>query len=137
MVESDPSEPPTGGPVVERVIGKDVLAAVALRAAAGTPGVVRVEPGLAGLVGSWRRAARHYARDIDAADTAGVSVRVDPGSGAARIGVDVVVSGQDQAAAVGRAVQRSVRRVVHEATGVPVSSVSVSIVDIELQAGRG
>jgi uncharacterized alkaline shock family protein YloU len=45
--------------------------------------------------------------------------------------VDLVTSGVDQAAAVGRAVQRSVTRVVAEQTGLAVAEVVVSVLDIE------
>ncbi|MDQ3788902.1 MAG: Asp23/Gls24 family envelope stress response protein, partial [Actinomycetota bacterium] len=47
-----------------------------------------------------------------------------------RVEVDVVISGQDQAAAVGRALQRAVAGAVSEATGLTVAEVGVSVIDI-------
>ncbi|MGH3949480.1 MAG: Asp23/Gls24 family envelope stress response protein [Pseudonocardiaceae bacterium] len=123
------------GPEIEYVIGRDVVACIAVRAASRTSGVVRVEAGLRGLVGSWRRAARHYTRAADPPPTDGVSVEITGDS--ARIHVNLVCSGQDQAAAIGQAVQRSVSRAVRTATGLAVDEVSVSIVDIDIRGGRG
>ncbi|MET0133802.1 MAG: hypothetical protein ABW215_09435 [Kibdelosporangium sp.] len=143
-------------PLFECVVGTSVVAAVAVQAAAAVPGVVRVEPGLVGLVGSVVRAARQRIKGLDPAPIEGARVEFDPvgggpngahtkgshtkgghtngghtnGGHTVRVEVDVVISGQDQAAAVGRAVQRAVAGAVTKATGVAVSQVSVSIIDI-------
>jgi uncharacterized alkaline shock family protein YloU len=117
----------------ECVVGAPVVAAVAVRAAAGVPGVVRVEPGLVGLVGSVVRAARQRIKGLDPAPTEGARVefeRADGGGRTVRVEVDVVISGQDQAAAVGRSVQRAVASAVTQATGLTVAEVGVSIIDI-------
>ncbi|MET7990337.1 Asp23/Gls24 family envelope stress response protein [Amycolatopsis sp. NPDC005232] len=115
----------------EYVIADPVVASVAARAALDTPGVVRLEPGLRGLVTAWTRAARGRWQGLDPAPIDGVRVRGVEGG--LSVEVDVVTSAFDQAAAVGRAVQRSVTRVVAEQTGLAVDAVVVSIVDIELE----
>jgi uncharacterized alkaline shock family protein YloU len=117
----------------EARIAAPVVAAVAVRAASAVPGVVRLEPGLAGLVGSLVRNARQQLKGLDPAPTEGVRVSLDPDRAASlRLEVDVVTSGQDQVAAVAARVQRAVASEVRAATGLPVSSVIVSIMDIEL-----
>ncbi|WP_158879425.1 Asp23/Gls24 family envelope stress response protein [Amycolatopsis anabasis] len=115
--------------LTEFVISDTVVAAVAASAAAATSGVVRLEPGLLGLVGSWGRAAKQRWKGLTPAPADGVTVDIEDGVVSVR--VELSVSGQDQAAAVGQAVQRAVARAVTDATGLPVASVSVSIMDIE------
>jgi uncharacterized alkaline shock family protein YloU len=113
--------------VIETVVSAPAVAAVAVHAAEQVAGV-RVQPGVAGLVGSVVRAARQQIKGLRPAPVEGVRVRW---SGAtAVLEVDVVISGQDQAAAVVRAVQRSVRALVPELTGVEVESVLVTVVDV-------
>ncbi|MFI5607526.1 Asp23/Gls24 family envelope stress response protein [Amycolatopsis sp. NPDC051903] len=114
---------------VEYVIADPVVAGVAARAALDTPGVVRLEPGLRGLVTAWTRTARGRWQGLDPAPIDGVRVRTS--AGALSVEVDVVTSAADQAAAVGRAVQRAVTREVAAQTGLAVDAVLVSIVDIE------
>ena len=114
---------------VEYVIADPVVASVAARAALATPGVVRLEPGLVGLVTAWTRAARQRWKGLDPAPADGVRVRT--ADGRLTVQVDLVTSGVDQAAAVGRAVQRAVTRVVAEQTGLAVAEVLVSVLDIE------
>ncbi|SFA77144.1 Uncharacterized conserved protein YloU, alkaline shock protein (Asp23) family [Amycolatopsis marina] len=115
--------------VTEFVIDDVVIAGVAARAAAGTPGVVRLEPGLTGLVVAWSRAARGRWKGITPAPAEGVTVQSSGDELSVR--VDIVVSGADQAAAVGQAVQRGVARAIAEDVGLRVAGVSVSILDIE------
>lgn len=126
------------GPLFEHTVGASVIAAVAVRAAAAVPGVVRVEPGLVGLVASMVRAARHRIRGLDPAPVEGARVELErlADGHAVRVEVDVVISGQDQAAAVGRAVQRAVAGAVTEATGLTVTAVGVSIIDVVRDLGR-
>ncbi|MEC3975639.1 Asp23/Gls24 family envelope stress response protein [Amycolatopsis sp. H20-H5] len=116
-------------PSTEFVISDAVIASVAARAALETVGVVRLEPGLRGLVTAWTRAARQRWKGLDPAPADGVRVRTE--DGLVTVQVDLVTSAIDQAAAVGQAVQRSVKRVVAEETGLVVAEVSVSILDIE------
>lgn len=113
----------------EFVISDAVIASVAARAALTTSGVVRLEPGLKGLVTAWSRAARQRWKGLDPAPAEGVRVRVIAGS--VSVHVDLVTSAVDQAAAVGQAVQRAVSRAVTVETGLVVDEVSVSILDIE------
>ncbi|GAA3557421.1 Asp23/Gls24 family envelope stress response protein [Amycolatopsis ultiminotia] len=117
----------------EYVIADPVVASVAARAAIETSGVVRLEPGLRGLVTAWTRAARQRWKGLEPAPADGVRVRTVEGRRI--VEVDVVTSGVDQAAAVGRAVQRAVTRAVADQTGLSVAAVTVSILDIEA-AGR-
>ncbi|MBE1499900.1 putative alkaline shock family protein YloU [Amycolatopsis lexingtonensis] len=114
---------------VDYVVADPVIASVAARAAIGTPGVVRLEPGLRGLVTSWTRAARQRWKGLDPAPADGVRVRT--ADGRVTVHVDLVTAAADQSAAVGRAVQRAVTRFVTEQTGLVVDEVSVSIMDIE------
>jgi uncharacterized alkaline shock family protein YloU len=114
---------------VEYVIADPVIAGVAARAAITTPGVVRLEPGLRGLVTAWTRAARQRWKGLDPAPADGVRVRTTDGR--VSVHVDLVTTSADQAAAVGRAVQRAVGRFVTAQTGLVVDEVSVSIMDIE------
>ncbi|WP_020663894.1 Asp23/Gls24 family envelope stress response protein [Amycolatopsis benzoatilytica] len=116
----------------EYVIAAPVVAGVAARAAAETAGVVRLEPGLRGLATALARVARDRWKGLEAAPAEGVRVRM--ADERLTVEVDVVVSAVDQAAAVGQAVQRSVRREVAEQTGRTVDAVRVSIVDIEMEA---
>ncbi|MEU4518275.1 Asp23/Gls24 family envelope stress response protein [Amycolatopsis sp. NPDC024027] len=114
------------------VIADPVIAGVAARAAITTPGVVRLEPGLRGLVTAWTRAARQRWQGLEPAPADGVRVRTTDGRVTVRI--DLVTAAADQAAAVGRAVQRAVTRSVAEQTGLVVAEVTVSIMDIEPEA---
>lgn len=119
------------------VIKEPVVAAVAVHAAQAVPGVVRLEPGLLGLVGSLARSASQRISGLDPAPTAGVRVSFERTLGAppdqrVSLEVDMVTSGQDQAAAVAQAVQRAVSRAVTAATGLTVTGVTVSILEIEL-----
>ncbi|SFR24090.1 Asp23 family, cell envelope-related function [Lentzea waywayandensis] len=113
--------------MIETVVSAPAVAAVAVHAAERVAGV-RVQPGVAGLVSSVVRAARQQIKGLQPAPVEGVRVRWS--ETAAVLEVDVVISGQDQAAAVAQAVQRSVRALVPELTGVEVESVLVTIVDV-------
>jgi uncharacterized alkaline shock family protein YloU len=84
-------------------------------------------------VGSVVRAARQRIKGLDPAPTEGARVefeRADGGGRTVRVEVDVVISGQDQTAAVGRSLQRAVASAVTQATGLTVAEVGVSIIDI-------
>lgn len=118
-----------GAPLFECVVGTSVVAAVAVHAAAAVPGVVRVEPGLVGLMGSVVRTTRQWVKGLDPAPTEGARVEFD-GPDTVRVEVDVVISGQDQAAAVGHALQRAVAGAITDTTGLAVAEVNVSILDI-------
>lgn len=116
-------------PLFEYVVGSSVVAAVAVHAAVAVPGVLRVEPSLAGLMGSVVRTARQRIKGLEPAPTEGARVefvRADT----VRVEVDVVISGHGQATAVGHALQRAVAGAVSEATGLTVAEVGVSVIDI-------
>jgi len=122
-------------PLFECVVGASVVAAVAVHAAQTLPGVVRVEPGLFGLLGSVGRTARQRIKGLDPAPTEGARVEFaqadgENGETTVRVEVDVVISGQDQATAVAHTVQRAVASAVTDATGLTVAEVDVSIIDI-------
>lgn len=117
-------------PGCEAQVATHVIAAIAVRAASAVSGVVRLEPGLAGLVGSLVRTARGQLKGVDPAPVDGV--RVTDGPAGLRIEVDLVTSGQDQVAAVAARVQRAVATEVLAATGLTVAGVLVSVLDVEL-----
>ncbi|GAA5060112.1 Asp23/Gls24 family envelope stress response protein [Nocardia callitridis] len=120
----------TAGSMSEIVIGPAVVAAVAARAAATTPGVQRLEPGVRGLVSTLMRAGKQRVTNSESASSDGVRVRSTL-AGVLSVQVDVVISGERRAAEIGAAVQREVVRAVREQTGEVVDEVSVSILDIE------
>ncbi|WP_327323445.1 Asp23/Gls24 family envelope stress response protein [Streptomyces sp. NBC_01210] len=114
------------------VITEPVIAAVAARAAIGVTGVVRLEPGVAGLASRVARSARQKIHGLTPAPTEGVRVAVDQSAvpSTLRLSIDLVTSWQDQAAVVAQAVQREVTRAVADATGITPQAVTVSIMDI-------
>ncbi|WP_280444605.1 Asp23/Gls24 family envelope stress response protein [Nocardia brasiliensis] len=116
--------------VSEVVIETPVIAAVAAHAARATPGVIRLEPGVRGLVSSLLRVSKQRLTSADPAPSEGVRVRRSA-SGALSVQVDLVISAERAAAVIGQAVQQEVSRVVFEQTGQAVDEVSVSILDIE------
>ncbi|MEU5691780.1 Asp23/Gls24 family envelope stress response protein [Actinosynnema sp. NPDC020468] len=107
---------------------KPLIAAAAARAATAVPGVARLEPGFTGLLAAAARSLHRQVTGVDPVSTDGVRVSFEDGG--ARVEVDVVVSGRDPAADVGRAVQRAVARAVREDTGVTPAAVVVKILDI-------
>lgn len=120
-------------PRAQSVIAEPVIAAVAARAAVGVPGVARLEPGLTGLASQVARSVRQKINGLAPAPSEGVRVTVDRSAVPSnlRVSVDMVASGHDQAAAVGRAVQREVGHAVADATGLTPQAVVVSIMDID------
>lgn len=115
------------GARAEAAVAPSVLAAVAVHAAGQVPGVVRVEPGVAGLVTSALRTARQRIKGLAPAPTEGA--RVTAGT-PPQVEVGVAVRGQ--AMAVGHAVQAAVTDELASALGVTDVVVAVSILDIEL-----
>jgi uncharacterized alkaline shock family protein YloU len=136
-VTTDTSPPPLparADPLVVFDVRESVIAAIAGHAAASVAGVTRMEQGLYGLVASATRTVRQRMAGVDSAPAQGVRVVAD--GGRVWLEVAVTVSGQDQAAATGQAVQRAVARAVRESTGYPVAGVTVSILDVDLAVGR-
>lgn len=118
----------------ESVVSGSVVAAVAVNAANGVPGV-RVQPGLGDLAGSVARLARQRVKGLDPAPTEGVRVRF-AADGSAAVEVNVAISGQDQAAVTARLVQDAVTGAVTTATGLAVTSVLVAVLDIDVPRRR-
>lgn len=133
-----PASPPGAAPPVlagpvEFAVRETVVAAVAVHAAVAVPGVLRMEPGLSGLVTSVTRSIRQRLAGVDAAPTDGARVEID--GGRVWLDVSIGISGRDQAAAVGAAVQRAVIRAVEEFTGCPVAEAGVAILHIDPAGG--
>ncbi|NKY86083.1 Asp23/Gls24 family envelope stress response protein [Nocardia veterana] len=113
----------------EYIASDAVIAAVAARAAASVPGVVRLEPGVLGLLGHLARTGRQWWTSQDIAPSAGVRIRRS--GGWLKVQVDLSVSDGCHVGEVGRAVQQEVVRMVAEQTGMAVDAVSVAILDIQ------
>ncbi|HVV07747.1 Asp23/Gls24 family envelope stress response protein [Amycolatopsis sp.] len=114
---------------VQWIIEEPVVAAVAADAARATPGVVRLEAGVAGLLRAWGRGKWQQVKGIDPVPAEGVLA--ESGDGELRVRVGIATAGQVPAAAVARQVQREVRRAVTHHTGLDVAEVSVVVLDIE------
>jgi uncharacterized alkaline shock family protein YloU len=132
-----PAAPPPGPPAalpVDYAVREPVIAAIAVHAATGVPGVLRMEPSLSGLVTSVTRSIRQRLAGVDAAPTEGA--RVEIAAGRVWLDLSVAISGQGRVTEVGQAVQQAVARAVYDATGYPVAEVAVSVLHIETQPGR-
>ncbi|MGW5383252.1 Asp23/Gls24 family envelope stress response protein [Nocardia sp. NPDC003963] len=110
------------------VVEAPVIAAVAAHAAARTPGVVRLEPGVRGLLNSFVRAGRQRWSDTDPAPADGVRIRRTP-TGLV-VTADITITADGPAIAIGHAVQRQIAQAVLEHTGQQVDRVCVNIIDI-------
>lgn len=111
-------------------IRESVVAAIAVHAATRVPGVLRMEPGLSGLVTSVTRSLRQRLAGVDPAPAQGARAEIDDGKVWLDVAVAVGARGQ-AAAAVGQAVQRAVAQAVRDATGYPVGEVAVSILHVD------
>lgn len=124
---------PSGRPApVEVIIDATVAAAIAAHAACTVAGVVRLEPGLSGLVTHLAARARHQVRQADPSGPAPAEgVEVDVDGATARVHIDLVTSAGPQAATVAHQVQAAVAQSLLVNAGVTVTRVSVSILDID------
>lgn len=113
----------------ELVVADAVVAGIAAWAASRVSGVVRVEPGLRGLVAGLTRAGKQLWSGYETAASEGARVSRD--SDALGVQLDIAIGADRSVAAVGAAVQRAVIEVVREQTGVLVDEVTVTVVDIE------
>lgn len=111
------------------------IAAAAADAARATPGVLRLQPGLWGLVRRFSQEAWERATGQDYPDTGGVFVALD--GGGARVELTVVTDGRTPAAAVVRAMQQAVSSAVTDTTGLHVDVVSVHVTEIDLYRQPG
>ncbi|WP_020496519.1 Asp23/Gls24 family envelope stress response protein [Sciscionella marina] len=116
----------------EWVFDEAVLAAIAVDAARRTPGVVRMEPGLRGLLDRMGRGVRERLGGLERAPSEGA--RAVMADGEVRIGLDLAVSGSARAADVAARAQRAVAEAIASATGLTASVVTVSVLDVELSA---
>lgn len=121
------------GPQAERIITEPVIAAIAAHVATRTPGVVRLEPGVVGVLREMTTIVRRRAGFAVTAPVEGVQVRFD--GDAVRIHLDLVVTADRQAAATAVAAQRAVAEAVTASTGISAPAVSVSILDIDIDIG--
>ncbi|WP_031464833.1 Asp23/Gls24 family envelope stress response protein [Sciscionella sediminilitoris] len=114
----------------EWVFDEAVLAAIAVDAALRTPGVVRMEPGLRGLLDRLGRGVRQRIGGLERAPSEGARAVVTDGE--VRIRLDLVVSGSARAADVAARAQRAAAEAIAAATGLTAGLVTVSILDVEL-----
>jgi uncharacterized alkaline shock family protein YloU len=118
------------GPQAGRIITEPVVAVIAAHAAARTPGVVRLEPGVSGVLREITRVARRWAGLTGPTPVDGVQVRFD--DDAVGIHLDLVVTADRQVAATAAAAQRAVTEAVTASTGISAPVVSVSVLDIDI-----
>ena len=114
------------------MIDETVAAAIAAHTACAVTGVVRLEAGLGGLITHLAARARHQLRQGDPeepAPTEGVTVDLD-GSGA-RVHIDLATTVDAQAASVAHQVQTAVANALKVDAGLSVTTVSVSVLDID------
>lgn len=121
---------------VQVVLDESVVAAVAAHAARRTPGVLRVETGLGGLVQRLAARARLQARpgpdDDRPADRGGVRVQLDGGH--AEVRVDLAVTADVPLTACAHEVQRRVVQALVSDVGLVSATVAVSVLDVALSA---
>ena len=126
--------PPDGdapdGPAPEGQAPDVLAAAAAAEAARATMGVVRLQPGIWGMVARLTRDMWERATGTPYPDTAGVDVELRGDTVA--VEVAFVLHAHYRATTVVEDVQRAVRTAVTTATGLDVSTVSVRITEIDL-----
>lgn len=120
---------------VEVVLAESVVAAVAAHAARRTPGVLRVETGLGGLVQRFAVRARHEVRaDSDVedrpADAGGVDVEL--AGDVADVRVDIAVRAGVAVTPCAHDVQRRVVEALVTDVGLRQVRVAVSVLDVAL-----
>lgn len=103
----------------------------AARAARTVPGVVRLQPGVLGLLAQLAAQAFERATGTALPDIAGVQADLADDR-AVRIELQIVIDGGYQAAAVGAMVHQAVTEVVPAVAGVTVNEVRVHIVEVDL-----
>lgn len=121
-------DPVDGPPFAEVRVAEVRIAAAAADAARGTPGVLRLQPGIWGLVQQlgrdlWTRVtARPYP------DIAGVDVSV--ASDTTTVDITLVCDGHRPAAVIAGEVQRNVHRAVLEICEIVPTRIAVHVLDI-------
>lgn len=117
--------------VPEGVLTEIRAADAAAQAARAVPGVVRLQPGVWGLVRQLAAQAWEQATGHELPDIAGVEADLTCDH-EMRMELRLVLDGGSHAATVGAAVQDAVTAAVPAATGVTVTAVRVHIVEIDL-----
>lgn len=107
-------------------------ASAAADATRSTPGVVRLQPRLWGLVQQLSREMWERATGAHYPDIAGVEATLDGEGGAVDIEISMVLHSIHNATTVSAAVQLAVRHAVPAATGLIVNIVTTHITDIDL-----
>ncbi|WP_126981197.1 Asp23/Gls24 family envelope stress response protein, partial [Saezia sanguinis] len=97
------------------IVAAPVIAAVAAHAAANTPGVVRLEPGVRGLLDTVVRTGRQRWTGTEPAPAGGIRIR-QTGAGLV-VSADITIAAGRPAAEIGCAVQRRITEAVREHTG--------------------
>lgn len=117
---------------VPRDVVIEVRAAdAAARAARAVPGVVRLQPGIWGLVRQLAALAWERATGQDLPDIAGVQAELTD-NGGIRVDLRLAVDGRRQVTAVGVAVQDAVTAAVSADVDIAVIAVRVHIVEVVL-----
>lgn len=108
----------------------------AAQAARTVPGMVRLQPGVWGLIRQFATQAWTQATGKPLPDIAGVDASLNSQATLLRIDLRIVVSIDHHAASVGTAVHDAVTTAVHAVTDTP-TQVRVHIVEVELEPHRG
>lgn len=119
----------------ERAVTEVRAADAAARAARAVPGVVRLQPGVLGLLGQFAAEAWGQATGEELPDIAGVQADLTDDA-AVRLDLRIVVDGGYRAADVGVAVQDAVVAAVTAAVALRPAAVLVHVVEIDLDADR-
>lgn len=119
----------------ENVVTEVRAADVAARATRAVPGVVRLQPGVLGLLGQLAAEAWEQATGEALPDIAGVAAELHE-SGTVALDLRIVVDGGYRAVDVGAAVQQAVAAAVTAEVSLPVDAVAVHVVEIDLDADR-
>ncbi|MEU4396787.1 Asp23/Gls24 family envelope stress response protein [Kribbella sp. NPDC023855] len=123
-----------------RLVPPNLLTEIRAAEAAATatravPGVVRLQPGVWGLLRQFVAQAWTQATGKALPDIAGVDADLDANRELLRIDVRIVVSIDYHAAQIGEAVHEAVTAAVAAVTGQP-AQVQIHIVEIALEPGR-
>lgn len=116
----------------DRYNAEVAAASAAADAARATPGVVRLQPKLWGLVQQLSREMWERATGTRYPDIAGVEATLDHNGTAVDIEISMILHSGHNATTVSAGVQAAVRIAVPAATGLIVNAVSTHITDIDL-----
>lgn len=114
-----------------RILDEVRVATAAAEAARAVPGVIRLQPGLVGLVAQIAAETWTRVTGLDMPDYGGVDVDLDP-AGGANVRITVVTDSRHQAATVAEGIQRAVLAALAERTAPPAATVVVHVCDITI-----